>query len=374
MTDEPASNEVRTDQAATLVYRIGEMAQQTGLTVRAIRLYEEEGLLRPSQHVRGANRLYNATDLERLKQIAGMRNVGFSIAEIRDLLEDDALRRQLQVRYQKATDPTERRRLIAQTMTLSEQLIAALERRRARVQALMLMAESRRRQEAEGEARAAQEDERRRIAEDVHDDVVQVMTAVAVRLGLLRRRLQDPGQLAVADGAEATVEQAIVRLRALIFDLSPPTLDRYGLAAAVRMKLEQFETEVGFECQLQAEVDTEPEPAVRVLIYRVIQEALSNVRKHAHASKVVISISEDDAGVLVRIRDDGVGFSAADATAAKGGHLGFRTMRERAQGAGGWLKAESTSGVGSTISLWVPNRPQGPRSMEPARPEEMAAL
>lgn len=246
--------------------------------------------------------------------------------------------------------------------------------RRARVQALMLMAESRRRQEAEGEARAAQEDERRRIAEDVHDDVVQVMTAVAVRLGLLRRRLQDPGQLAAADGAEATVEQAIVRLRALIFDLSPPTLDRYGLAAAVRMKLEQFETEVGFECQLQAEVDTEPEPAVRVLIYRVIQEALSNVRKHAHASKVVISISEDDAGVLVRIRDDGVGFSAADATAAKGGHLGFRTMRERAQGAGGWLKAESTSGVGSTISLWVPNRPQGPRSMEPARPEEMAAL
>jgi len=137
MTDEPASNEVRTDQAATLVYRIGEMAQQTGLTVRAIRLYEEEGLLRPSQHVRGANRLYNATDLERLKQIAGMRNVGFSIAEIRDLLEDDALRRQLQVRYQKATDPTERRRLIAQTMTLSEQLIAALERRRARVQALL---------------------------------------------------------------------------------------------------------------------------------------------------------------------------------------------------------------------------------------------
>ncbi|HEY8745595.1 MAG TPA: MerR family transcriptional regulator, partial [Chloroflexota bacterium] len=93
--------------------------------------------LRPSLHVRGANRLYNATDLERLKQIAGLRNVGFSIAEIRDLLEDDALRRQLQARYQTATDPTERRRLIEETMTLSEQLIAALERRRARVQALL---------------------------------------------------------------------------------------------------------------------------------------------------------------------------------------------------------------------------------------------
>jgi signal transduction histidine kinase len=117
----------------------------------------------------------------------------------------------------------------------------------------MLMAESRLRQEAEGEARAAQEDERRRIAEDVHDDVVQVMTAVAVRLGLLRRRLNDSGQLAVAEGAQATFEQAIMRRRALIFDLSPPTLDRYGLAAAVRMKLQQFETEGGFKCQLHAE-------------------------------------------------------------------------------------------------------------------------
>jgi signal transduction histidine kinase len=244
--------------------------------------------------------------------------------------------------------------------------------RRAGVQALMLLAESRRRQEAEGDARAAQEDERRRIAEDVHDDVVQVMTAVAVRLGLLRRRLEEPAQLAVADGALATVEQAIVRLRALIFDLSPPTLDRYGLAGAVRMKLQQFETEGGFRCQLQAEVKTEPEPDVRVLIYRVIQEALSNIRKHSQASKVVISISEDEAGVLVRVRDDGVGFSTTEAGAPKAGHLGFRTMRDRAQSAGGWLKTESTIGVGSTISLWVPNRPQGPRSMEPAQPQGVA--
>src|SRR5258708_13116869 len=76
--------------------------------------------------------------------------------------------------------------------------------RRAGVQAVMLMAESRRRQEAEAETRAAQEDERRRIAEDVHDDVIQVMTAVAFRLGILRRRLQEPAQLAGADGDQAT--------------------------------------------------------------------------------------------------------------------------------------------------------------------------
>jgi DNA-binding transcriptional MerR regulator len=137
VTDEPATNEAGNLQPGPSLYRIGEMAQQTGLTVRAIRLYEEEGLLRPSLHVRGANRLYSAGDLERLKQIAGLRNVGFAIAEIRDLLEDDARRRQLQARYQATNDPAERRRLIEETMTLSERLIAALERRCARVRALL---------------------------------------------------------------------------------------------------------------------------------------------------------------------------------------------------------------------------------------------
>lgn len=137
MAEGQAPGELGVPSAAVPIYRIGEMAQHTGLSVRAIRLYEEERLLRPSLHVRGANRLYTAADLERLKQIAGLRDVGFSIAEIRDLLEDDARRRQLQDRYQAATDAAERRRLVEETMTLSRQLIAALERRCARVQTLL---------------------------------------------------------------------------------------------------------------------------------------------------------------------------------------------------------------------------------------------
>lgn len=137
MTDESAANDLGPDEPDAALYRIGEMSQQTGLTVRAIRLYEEEGLLRPALHVRGANRLYSAADLERLKRIAGLRDVGFSIAEIRELLEDDALRRRLQERYQTATDPAERRRLVRETMRLSERLVSALERRCVRVQALL---------------------------------------------------------------------------------------------------------------------------------------------------------------------------------------------------------------------------------------------
>jgi signal transduction histidine kinase len=244
--------------------------------------------------------------------------------------------------------------------------------RRAGVQSLMLMAESHRRQDAESETRAAQEEERRRIAEDVHDDVVQVMAAVNMRIELLRRRLEDPAHQAIADDVQATVEQAIKRLRTLIFDLSPPALERYGLAAAVRMKLDQFEIEGSFDVELDAEVETEPEPAVRVLIYRITQEALANVRKHARANKVIVSMREDDAGILVKIRDDGVGFSVPAATDINVGHLGFRTMRDRAGEAGGWFKAASTPGAGSTISFWLPNRPLGPRSMEPLRLPQMA--
>lgn len=137
MAEGQAASEPGAAPAAVPIYRIGEMAQHTGLSVRAIRLYEEERLLRPSSHVRGANRLYTAADLERLKQIAGLRDVGFSIAEIRNLLEDDARRRQLQDRYQAASDAVERRRLVEETMTLSRQLIVALERRCARVQTLL---------------------------------------------------------------------------------------------------------------------------------------------------------------------------------------------------------------------------------------------
>lgn len=137
MADGLASQVVGIDQAGMALYRIGEMAQQTGLSARAIRLYEEEGLLRPSHHVRGANRLYTAADLDRLKQIAGLRDVGFSIAEIRELLEDDALRRRLSEQYQATDDPAERRRLLRETMALSERLVAALERRCQRVQALL---------------------------------------------------------------------------------------------------------------------------------------------------------------------------------------------------------------------------------------------
>ncbi len=244
--------------------------------------------------------------------------------------------------------------------------------RREGVQALMLVAESRRRQEAEAETRAAQEDERRRIAEDVHDDVVQVMTALAVRIGILRRRLQEPAHGAGADSALATVDQAIIRLRALIFDLSPPALDRYGLLAAVRMKLEQFESEGGIECRLYSDVDTEPAPALRVLIYRIVQEALTNIRKHAHATRVVVTLGEDDAGILARVRDDGVGFSVGEMPGSQPGHLGFRSMRERAEAAGGWLRVESSPRQGAMVSLWLPNRPQGPRSMEPVKAKEVA--
>jgi signal transduction histidine kinase len=244
--------------------------------------------------------------------------------------------------------------------------------RRAGVQSLMLIAESRRRQDAESETRAAQEEERRRIAEDVHDDVVQVMAAVNMRIELLRRRLEDPAHQAIADDVQGTVEQAIKRLRTLIFDLSPPALERYGLAAAVRMKLEQFEMEGSFEIELEADVETEPEPAVRVLIYRITQEALANIRKHARADKVSVSMGEDDAGILVKVHDDGVGFEVPAATDVNVGHLGFRTMRERAEEAGGWFKAASTPGKGSTISFWLPNRPLGPRSMEPMRLPHMA--
>jgi signal transduction histidine kinase len=93
---------------------------------------------------------------------------------------------------------------------------------------------------------------------------------------------------------------------------------------------------------------------VAVILFRMAQEALANVRKHAKASRVDVVLGEQDGGYLVRIADDGVGFSTTKAGESVRGHLGLSSMRERAGMAGGWCRLHSLPGQGTTVELWVP--------------------
>ncbi|HJV05469.1 MAG TPA: PAS domain S-box protein, partial [Actinomycetota bacterium] len=199
----------------------------------------------------------------------------------------------------------------------------------------------------------AQEEERRRLAGEIHDDSVQIMSAVGVRLETLRRKLAGGPHTEAVEGLQRTVEEAIGRLRHLLFELRPPALDREGLIPALRMLVDRIEPQPGQRFGIHSDLAVEPAPEARLVLYRIAQEALTNARKHAGPGEVTLSLVERDRGALLRIRDQGHGFDPRASTMTPG-HIGLSSMRERAEMAGGWLRVDSAPGRGTTVEAWVP--------------------
>lgn len=203
---------------------------------------------------------------------------------------------------------------------------------------------------------AAQEDERARIAADIHDDTVQAMVAAGIRLELVARRLTDPAQRAEMELLRATVADALTRLRTLLFELRPLTLDREGLAAALREHLERVCQPDGPACELHNGLDREPPSEVRVTLFRIAQEAIANARRHGRPGRITVSLAEEGEGVRMVVHDDGRGFDPEQIEAARPGHLGITAMTERASAAGGWCRLESAPGKGTLVTAWIPVR------------------
>ena len=199
----------------------------------------------------------------------------------------------------------------------------------------------------------AQEEERHRIAADLHDDVVQVMTAINLRLEVLRRRGGPDGDGNV-EALQQLTSQSIRRLRELLFELHPPALEQYGLAAALRAQLDQFTESTGVAAHLGTEITQEPETNARTVLFRIAQEALQNVRKHAEAGRVVVELRTVSGGTQVRLRDDGRGLPPGFSSAPPPGHLGLTVMDERARLAGGWWRIARADGGGTAVEFWVP--------------------
>jgi PAS domain S-box-containing protein len=202
----------------------------------------------------------------------------------------------------------------------------------------------------------SQEEERRRIAADIHDDPIQVMSAADMRIQGLLDRADDPATRAALVGVHDTVTQAIERLRMLLFELRPPALDQDGLLAALEIYLKHIGSEAGFETSLGGSLRAEPPGEVRAILFRIAQEALANVRKHARASRVDVEVADLDGGIVVRVRDDGRGFDPRAAPRPLPGHLGMSAMPERAELAGGWCRIESAPGRGTVVECWLPTR------------------
>ncbi|MEV6578553.1 PAS domain S-box protein [Streptomyces sp. NPDC051582] len=203
----------------------------------------------------------------------------------------------------------------------------------------------------------AQELERRRIAWDVHDDTIQAMVAVGMRLQLLADQVGEPHAHDLSR-LDASVREAVGRLRNLTFRLQPPGIDRHGLAESLAQHLNDVVAEDwGLTPLLEHDLAGEPAPATAITVFRIVQEALLNVRKHAQARTVRVSVTNEDRGLLVRVADDGNGHPAASHRLHE--HFGLMEMRERAETAGGWWTLRSEPGTGTTVEFWVPDLPSG---------------
>lgn len=199
---------------------------------------------------------------------------------------------------------------------------------------------------------SAKEEERKRVASDIHDDSIQVMTSVVIGLERLARQTGDPDRKKIINRLEDAARGAVARLRTMVFELRPPTLDEEGLGTALRLHLEEFQLDTGINYVFHNELSEEPPVSYRTVLYRIAQEALTNVRKHARASSVTVSLKETDSGICLCIEDDGIGLQTMDATTLR--HIGIPEMRERAEISGGRLEVRSTPGRGTTVDVWMP--------------------
>ncbi|MCR3752736.1 PAS domain-containing sensor histidine kinase [Lentzea californiensis] len=193
----------------------------------------------------------------------------------------------------------------------------------------------------------AQERERQRIAWDVHDDTIQAMVAVDMRLQLLAGKLPAEHR-ATVDQLDGAVRASISRLRNLVFRVRPPGIERHGLRDSLAVYLADTST----AAEIRYALEREPGADAAITIFRICQEALTNVRKHARASSVLLELSTADRGFLVRVVDDGVGLPDLDPDA---GHFGLIEMRERAESAGGWCTVLGRESGGTVVEFWLPD-------------------
>lgn len=189
--------------------------------------------------------------------------------------------------------------------------------------------------------------ERRRIAQDLHDGVIQDLAGVGYSLSSLAR--QAPADSAMRphlDEAASIVRRDVSTLRTLMTDIYPPDLDTRGLAEAVRELLAQPDF-TGMTIRYDVDEPLTPSVTTARLAFRVVRESLRNVVKHAQATQVSVRVGQHDRALVFEVVDDGVGFDATDP--GPQGHLGLRLIRDTVVDAGGTLTVESSPGAGTKV-------------------------
>jgi PAS domain S-box-containing protein len=200
----------------------------------------------------------------------------------------------------------------------------------------------------------AQEAERRRIAWDLHEGSIQELAAIAERRRELAGQLPEP-QAAQLTALGDQVNEVIERLRALVIRLRPPGIERQSLAESLTEYFTEHAARLGLKFTVDDHLPDEPSPETAITIFRICQEALSNVVKHARAGKVEVTLSSRADGVLTQVVDDGIGARVPEDLHPGPERFGVVEMRERAETVGGWWMITPGPERGTQIEFWIPN-------------------
>jgi two-component system, NarL family, sensor histidine kinase UhpB len=216
----------------------------------------------------------------------------------------------------------------------------------------------------------AQEEERKRIARELHDDTAQVLTAQLLRLKTMEATSQDLHTEDLARLIEMTAE-ALEDVRHMAHELRPPSIDDLGLYASVESLTAQFKERFGIPIAFQVQGAKRRLPAgLEIALYRIIQEALTNVAKHSQANSASVTLGTDSTHVWARVQDRGIGFDPNAIDRNDGSGLGLFGMQERTSLFGGQLTIDSGPKRGTNIFVRVPLPEGGPLETSDPTPEE----
>ncbi len=200
----------------------------------------------------------------------------------------------------------------------------------------------------------AAEKERTHLAREIHDELGQDLTAIKIGLSNARNRIaKGDTDRAIEEMAElgTLADETVRSVRRLATELRPPVLDQLGLAAAIRWQAKEMQQRLGIplECRLE---DGPVDPEVATTAFRILQESLTNIMRHASASRVDVALQRRGSQLLLSVKDDGIGFEGTPGI----GSLGLLGMNERASGVGGRVEIESIPGQGTTVTACLPLR------------------
>jgi signal transduction histidine kinase len=202
-----------------------------------------------------------------------------------------------------------------------------------------------------------QERERRQLAHDLHDEIGQAVTAIKMNLQTMQRVADMSIVQDTMNDSLGILDKILQRVRDLALDLRPSLLDDLGLVPAVRWYVERQAQRADLLAEVEAEnVPQDLEPDLSVACFRIVQESITNILRHAKATKIHVALRQMDQHLDLRIKDDGIGMSSREKSTTPAGRssLGLLGMQERAQALGGRITVQSLPNQGTEVHVRIP--------------------